>query len=194
MTNNIIYGYVKGKINLLDNDDAHSKALLAKLRRGIGKHPGTLPDVWEITLADLPETARSRDNEPSYEEWAVYTALTLYASHRQGKSNSMSEEDCKFGTAVARLVTPDRNNLDAVKKRFDAMITAVDFTELAYHARGLIGQMKAKDIKFNYPDFAKALHSYQYEGKKNQVRLHWGEDFYSELNNSNKEKGKNENE
>lgn len=187
-----VYKYVKSKIIQLDEDTSRSKALCAKLRRGIGKHPGALPDIWEITLSDLPDEMRSQNKNPSYAEWAIHTALTLYALHRQGKTESMNGEHSAFGTAVAMLVTPDRSNLDAVKRRFDATITATDFTELAYHARGLISLLKAKDIKLNYPQFAEELYSYQLNA--DSVRLRWGENFYGALSKTNKNEKGDQNE
>lgn len=69
------------------------RAQLAMLRRGVGKKPGDLPELWGILFGDLPEEFLSVSGEPTREEWAVYTALTLYALHQQG-SEATGPEGC----------------------------------------------------------------------------------------------------
>ena len=56
------------------------------LRRGIGKMPGDIPELWNILFDGLPEELMSKVGDPSYAEWSIYTALTLYALHQQGLS------------------------------------------------------------------------------------------------------------
>lgn len=56
------------------------RAELAELRRGVGRQPGDLPALWGALLADMPEQLQG-SNGPSKAEWAVYTALTLFALH-----------------------------------------------------------------------------------------------------------------
>ena len=47
-----------------------------------------------------------KDGRPSYAEWAVYTALTLFALHQQGHSEPMNAEgeENRLGRAVRKLV------------------------------------------------------------------------------------------
>ena len=67
------------------------RAELAELRRGVGRQPGDLPALWGALLADMPEQLQG-SNGPSKAEWAVYTALTLFALHQQGEAGvSMPE-------------------------------------------------------------------------------------------------------
>jgi CRISPR system Cascade subunit CasB len=180
-----VYSFVRKKVELLDRESPWSRAMLAKLRRGIGKSPGDVPEIWEITIGDSPDEWQRTDGAPSYAEIAVHTALALYALHRQGKSGTMSmsgkDETGKnignsFGGAAAKLI--DGNNEPAIKRRFDAVATATDFKELAQHARGLIQLLKAKDIVLDYPRFAQDLYAYQFPGGAANVRLRWGQDFY----------------
>ena len=58
------------------------RAELAELRRGVGRQPGDLPALWGALLADMPEQLQG-SNGPSKAEWAVYTALTLFALHQR---------------------------------------------------------------------------------------------------------------
>ena len=60
------------------------RATLAQLRRGVGRTPGEIPDLWGILLQDMPEDMQGHGSTASYQEIAIYTALTLFAVHQQG--------------------------------------------------------------------------------------------------------------
>lgn len=191
------------KIERLLTENPWSRATLAKLRRGIGKRPGELPELFEILLGDMPEELYSKGDEPSYSEWAIYTALTLFALHQQGKDHPMSVSGKaenknignSLGTAVGYLVKQDRARELAIKRRFDAVATANVFTEFAHHARGMIQLLKAADIAMDYPRFAEDLFWYQFDEKRNHIRLRWGEDYYFiTQQNVDKENGGEHNE
>jgi len=171
-----IYTFVASKIIQLDIEGSHARALCAKLRRAVGKPPGATPEIWEITLMDTPEEWLSYDGTPTPAEWAVHTALTLYALHRQGKNRSMSQ-GLPFGAAIGQL-GKDENKRPSIVRRFNSMATATEFTELAHHARGLVQLLKASDISMDYPRFATDLFWFQTSGGADKVRLRWGEDFY----------------
>lgn len=79
------------------------RAELAELRRGVGRQPGDLPALWGALLADMPEQLQG-SNGPSKAEWAVYTALTLFALHQQGEAGvSMNQSGRTLGGAVRQL-------------------------------------------------------------------------------------------
>jgi CRISPR system Cascade subunit CasB len=174
--------FVKTKISKLSAtaDTGGGKATFAKLRRGIGEPPGSMPELWDVTLDGLPESLQSRDGAPSKGEWAVHTALTLYALHQQGKdvhAQSMNAPERGFGRAVRGLVTSEDEE-SRVKRRFDAVATASSMEELAHHMRGLINLLKSKDIGLDYAMLARDIYQYQFEGSRDHVRLRWGQDFY----------------
>lgn len=188
----------QAKIERLLTESPWSRAMMAKLRRGIGKQPGELPELFEILLGDMPDELYGKGDDPSYSEWAIYTALTLFALHQQGKEHPMSvggKPDNKYagnslGAAVGYLVKQDREREPAIKRRFDAVATSNEFTELAHHARSLIQLLKAGDVSLDYPHFAEDLFWYQFDEKRNKVRLHWGEDYYRIVqSNTEKENG-----
>ena len=184
-----ISGFVASKIYLIQSrmDSPWSKSMLAKLRRGVGKNPAEAPEIWEITLNGLPEEllykGQPEKGSATEAEWAIHTALTLYALHQQGNSYGVSagrsDGGLSFGSAMRRLILPDRTNEESIKRRFNAIITSNDLSELSNHGRGAIQLMKSspKPIKLDYPLFAGDLYGYQL--KKNSVRLRWGRDFYS---------------
>jgi len=173
-----VYRFVAAKIHALSNTGSWQTASLAKLRRGAGKPPGANPEVWEITLAELPGELASYRGEPSRAEWAIHLAMTLYAVHQQGVSESVSKPGVSFGQAVSSLVAPDKKNESGVKSRFDAVLTARGIGEFAHHARSLIQLMRANNVHMDYPQFAKDVYSYQFIDSQDKVCLRWGEDFY----------------
>lgn len=174
------------KVERLLKGGPWSRAMLAKLRRGIGKEPGELPELFEVLFVDMPEELYGYGDKPSYAVWAIYTSLTLFALHQQGKDRPMSTggkaegktKGNSLGAAIGLLVKQDRDREAAIKRRFDAVLTANEFTEFAHHARGLIQLLRAGDIALDYPRFASELYWYQYDDIRNRIRLRWGKDYY----------------
>lgn len=165
-----IESFVRRTIATLDRDDPYSRAACAKLRRAVGRPLGECPDVWEIILPNAPE-GKNSDN-------VIHTVVTLYALHSQGKNESMSDNATGFGAAIAKLIDPSGSNESAVRRRFNAVATSSEFTELAHHARGLIQLLKASGVKMDYPRFASDLYYFQFPDNANTVRLKWGKQFY----------------
>lgn len=166
-------------ITEITNESA-TRATLARLRRGIGKPPGSMPEIWAATLAGLPVDLLSKDGTPTIGEWAVHTALTLYALHQQGKDlqkKPMSCENVSLGYAIRRLVKSEEDE-PRVKRRFDAAATSDNLEGFSYHLRGLVQLLKAEDIPLDYPALTKDLYWFQVPGTRDSVRLRWGQDFY----------------
>jgi CRISPR system Cascade subunit CasB len=166
---------VKG---LLSQSKGNAKAL-AELRRGIGKIPGEMPQLWGYFLEAMPEEFYG-DREPSRAEWAVYTALTLFALHQQGKDPAikpMQEDGQSFGTALSRLV----HNLDdreRIARRFNTIATANSMEELSHYMRGAVQLLGREDIGLDYAKLAGELYCFQFPELVSGVRLRWGQDFY----------------
>ncbi len=155
---------------------------LANLRRAVNAEPGADPAVWEYTLDGLPERYVGRTDAPTAGESAVHAAMTLYAVHQQSKPTSMHKPGVSLGRALAllgrtRSVAAQPDASKAVKRRFDALMTAESFAELTYHARGLIQQLRAADIALDYGRLAEDLRLLQRPATANSVRLRWGRDY-----------------
>lgn len=164
---------------LARQNDSSTKATLAKLRRGIGRVPGSVPELWQATMEGLPE-ALCGTGDPTIGEWAVHTSLTLFALHQQGKdikSQCMSREGTSLGMAVRGLVKND-DDMARVKRRFDAAATADSPTEFAHHLRGLVQLLKSEDIPLDYAALTRDLYWFQIPQARDRVRLNWGRDFY----------------
>ena len=159
-------------------NDSTVKASLANLRRGVGKHPGSVPNLWDLTLDGLPEEFLSKTGAPTDGEWAVHIALSLFALHQQGKdikAKCMHKQGEPFGRAVRKLAV-DEEDLPRVVRRFNVVVTSDGMMETSHHLRGLIQLLKASDIPLDYTDLAQDL--FWFAKNRDNVRLKWGQDFY----------------
>ena len=155
------------------------RAELAELRRGVGRQPGDLPALWGALLADMPEQLQG-SNGPSKAEWAVYTALTLFALHQQGEAGvSMNQPGRTLGGAVRQLL-----------RRFNALATADSMPEVSHHLRGMIQLLRREGIPLDYPQLAEDLYQYQFVDGAPNVRLRWGRDLYANPTEKTKENEK----
>ena len=180
-----IRGYVDGKIQWLWGlPENQRRAELAKLRRGIGHAPGELPDLW-----------------------AVYLALTLYALHQQSNDTvCVSQLGCTLGRAVRRLaeqtVASGQDWTESsILRRFNALATAEEITEISHHLRGMIQLLRAAkpdSIPLDYPRLAVDLYGLQCDAPQlaqlpANIRLRWGQDLYRYEKNESSETQEKEN-
>lgn len=189
--------YVKNRIQWLQDMPEHPrKAALANLRRGIGRIPGDMPELWGMYLQDLPESMQRESGYPTREEWAVYLSLTLYAMHQQGHSlpaDSMNQEGERFGRCVRKLIPSEERPEDSsILRRFNALATAADMQECAHYLRGVIQLLRAESIPLDYPQLAWDLYELQLPDLAPRVRLRWGQDFYRISEKVEKEKNNEE--
>ncbi len=171
---------------LLAGEDAVIRGRLANLRRGAGRRPGEDPRVWGLLFSELPEEMLGYGGEPSPEEWAIHTALTLYATHQQGndpRQHSMNQKKISLGYAAAILVGKEgEGSRERIGRRFHQVALAPDMPSVVYYLRGFIQLLKAGDIGLDYPRLARDLYLYQMPEGAASVRLQWGQDFYRKTN------------
>ena len=115
------YAYKRLAWVLYHTQENECKRILAQLRRDIGRVAGDNPFLWNVFLDSMPKELQSNSMEPSRAEYAIHTALTLFAFHQQGKDpkkHPMHKSGINLGTSVARLVVPgirvQRNALGTV--------------------------------------------------------------------------------
>ncbi len=192
---NEIARFIGQKIRWISQNGQTAPALLATLRRGIGRMPGDEPALWHILFEDMPEDMLSMNGTPTRAEWAVHTALTLFALHQQGKDPAaalMHVPDMRLGRALNRLAGGDEEAVKRIKRRFDAMATADRMPETVYHLRGLVQLLRAQDIPLDYAALGQELFLLQSPAYAPGVRLQWGQDFYRRKKDATNEQGGNE--
>lgn len=174
-----VYTETAKRINRLLNEreTGSGKAALANLRRGIGLNPGEIPELWGEIFRDIPEEMFSRTGKPTAAEWAIYVALTTFALHQQGQTDTMHREKCSLGRAIGKLCN-DPDDEERLLRRFRQVVTASDMTELSYYLRGLIQLLRAGGIAMDYAQLASDLYDFQFSASRQRVQLRWGQDFY----------------
>ena len=169
---------VSSKLDLLREDNPYSRAMLAKLRRAIGKHPHETPEIWNITLSGHIADHEYGDFAITRNELAIHTSLTLFALHMQGNEIYPHNKGVSFGKALQKLAQENSENYEAVCRRFNRAVIADNILGLAVHLRGLIRQMRDKGIGMDYAQLAVDFVDYQNPMKIRKVRHQWGRDFY----------------
>ena len=163
--------------------EADFRSTMASLRRGVGREPGEIPELLGQLLLSMPEEMMDSSGRATAELRACYAALTLFAMHQQGHSQTerMSKEDASLGSAVAHLIT-NEEEFSRVQRRFNMMATSDDLNELQYHFRTIVRMLSDKSLPVDYVTMAEDFYRYQFMDNRPAVRLKWGQDFYRTVN------------
>ena len=156
------------------DENAREGGVLAALRSGLGREPGTAPGMWEHY------TTLREDGHPSKELTAEHIALGFYGIHQQGKGTSVHRPGTGFGTLIRAVRDADKHSAAATDRRFSQAITATDVTEFATHARALIRLARELDSRggLDYTQLYRDLVSYQFPESVGRVRRRWAGQYY----------------
>jgi CRISPR system Cascade subunit CasB len=173
--------FIAAKISQLQrgylNNEAMAVRTMAHLRKATNRAPGTDPELWTVTLEDLPTAHQGRGHHASAAEWASHISLSLYAVHQQGKkSKGMHEPSVRFGRVV-RGLSDHGMSPEAVKRRFDALATASSPLEVQHHLGALVRILRDADASIDYVRLADDLRRLLIPGLHKPVLLQWGRDF-----------------
>ena len=121
---------------------ANNLGALAALRRGLGKPPGTVAEMYPYVMQYLPERA-SRSEEDAY-----FLIAALFAWHQlDWTTGERFKKQRNFGASFRRLaVSADSQSLE---KRFVALLDARR-EDLPEHLRHAIGLLKSKEIPVDW--------------------------------------------
>ena len=158
-----------------DNKSRRARGELAALRRGVSRSPGELPEIWELTRVEVPDSA---GDAPTWEEIAVHTAMTLYAVHQQSRTEPMFRPGVGLGSAAHDLVGRDEENPSA-RARFNALVTSTTVAELRHHLRGFVSLLRARGFALDHAMLADDVLRFQQPGGARSVRLAWARQYYS---------------
>ena len=157
------------------------KALLAGIRDSIGKELTNAPQVWPLLFANLPEEYLGNKDRITAEEKAIYLSLQIYAVMQQGSSKPEREEEKStrnIGGSL-RILRGDESKAKAMDERFNTMVTAGSFEELAHYLRQMVKILKANidSPSVDYPKLAKDLFWMQ-KGKQDNILMDWARAYY----------------
>lgn len=179
---------VKQRIAKLTEDRIHllaateDKAMLAVLRTGLGKAPGDVPEISEFLFRGMDKDLMGKGLKPSYAEWAVYAAMTLFSLHQQGndiKKACAHVEGRSFSRALAIYAKSPGVKEENVTKRLNVILKARPPEGTAYYLRNIIPMLRGAGLGFDYGRLASDL--FLYQGKyQSGIRLSWARDYYRE--------------
>jgi CRISPR system Cascade subunit CasB len=148
---------------------------LAALRRGIGRQPGTVAQMWPYyTQLDGAGRLTARLQ-------AEHLALTLFAVHQQSQVRPVHRTGVGLGTALLALRRSGRFSEEALDRRFGATATATSTGEVAHHLRGLITQLRgvAGVPGLDYTRLFRDLWDWHDPDRQAKVRRRWGGQYFT---------------
>lgn len=145
---------------------------LATMRRGLGRLPGSLPAMGKFYEAVM-STADSRELR------AEHAALCLYGLHQQSQRIPLHRPGIGLGDALRALKKRADVSDSAVDRRFNAAATSTSVEELVAHLRGLVTQLRSKQITLDYSQLLNDLWSWEYPDGQSRVRRQWGMQYHS---------------
>lgn len=143
------------------------RAALAALRRGLGKRPGQVAEMFPYVVPYCSQMSASRQND-------YFLVAALFAIH-QGLSGASDRYRNNLGASyrTLRAATDSRS----IEQRFVALLNA-DREDLDAHLRHTISLMKAHDINVDWAQLLRDLHGWEWESRSIQRRwsqAYWGE-------------------
>lgn len=154
-------------------------AVLAGLRRGAGRSPGTVPSMWEHHSED-PE-GRPRVGDVSACFAAEHCALVLYGFHQQGQREPVHQGEARLGKALKSLHAGGRFSEEAIDRRFHAAIASDELNDVAFHLRSLIAQFRSlkQVVPLDYSRLVVDLAMWADVQERDRVRRRWGLDYHA---------------
>ncbi|NLE97043.1 MAG: type I-E CRISPR-associated protein Cse2/CasB [Propionibacterium sp.] len=167
-------GYVNARTS-------RSLQTLAALRRAPIDSPGTDPELWELTLGELPEELQGRGDDPSRAELSIHAALVLYAVHQQSQGTPMHQPGVVLGRAVARLAISRGSAGEpepGVIRKFHRICSAQLRSSRLQELRSLMTFMRSSGIPLDHAQLGVDLFLLEGPKTRDGVILNWGRNLH----------------
>lgn len=177
---------VHERINLLQrgylDDRSDAVGTLARLRRGVGRPAGEMPDLWGLVgtepLFVQYENGDLTEQKMRWAEEAAYATVTLWSLHQQSRHTARMHRrpGPELGAAVRRL-HPGGGIDEPTRKRFVRAGTAATPAVLAGRLRDLVLLLRRDAVPLDYGLLADQLYIWQTPGGAQSVRRSWGRSY-----------------
>jgi len=147
-------------------DKAHSRSVMAALRRGLGLDIGEAPEMYPYVVPWLPKEP-TRNQERSY-----YLIASLFAQYteREKKDGTGS-----MGSHFAKLKA-EAEDATAIERRFTNLLAAHP-EELPVYLRQAVGILKAKEVPIDWHRLFRDISGWHYPSR--YIQQQWARDFWS---------------
>lgn len=177
------------------NDRPAAVTRLAQLRRGAGKLPADVPELWGVAGVErfyrhVEKAAPDEDLPPwlaERAEAALFLAVTLYSLHQQSRTKDpMHENGVELGHAVRRLMPPGEID-EPIRRRFVRVGTAETLDVLADRLREIVSLLRRgaqrrtrrEPVPLDYALLAGQLYQFRDPEGARRVRESWGRGFHA---------------
>lgn len=159
-------------------------AALARLRRGAGKNPMAVPDLWGLIDTTALHDAGLSVWELEQAENALYVALPLWALHQQARGDGMHvrEHGRELGAAVRKLMLELDNSgeiNEPIRKRLVRAGNAASLPILAVRLREIVLLLRQESVALDYALLTDQLCRWQRTTERDRVRRAWGRSFHT---------------
>jgi CRISPR system Cascade subunit CasB len=138
------------------------RAALARLRRGLGKEPGTAPETYPLVQPWLP------DNLPRWREDAFYLVACLFASHPEpGGSGNL-------GASFARLAAA--RDSASIEQRFVALLNC-HADDLPGHLRHAVSLLTSSAVPVDWRQLLRDVQRWGHPSRS--VQRQWARQFWA---------------
>lgn len=154
-------------------DSTHDRGALAALRRGLGKPPGTVAEMFPYVV---PWESHAEERHKD----AYYLVAALFAWHPRNWPSTEDAWRTNLGASFAWLGREDGG--EGVERRFVALLNARG-EDLPDHLRGAIGLMRAREVPVDYARLLGDIQQWDRDDRRVQrawARAFWGHQRTSE--------------
>lgn len=160
--------FVEGYLYSLVGEESTSRAVLAALRRGLGKRPGTCLEMLPFVAGRIPGFIQSARAEEPY-----YLVASLFALHPRYRNPGAEQED--LGRSLQRL--PDHLRSSSLELRFQALLSA-HWEQLHHHLRQVVSLLRSGDTPIDYATLLRDLQYWDHPSRTVQRR--WARSFWGD--------------
>ncbi|HEU5348622.1 MAG TPA: type I-E CRISPR-associated protein Cse2/CasB [Ktedonobacterales bacterium] len=163
--------FVQALKKLVGTREAGAKNLgaLAALRRGLGKPPGTVAEMYPYVVQYLPKQAGQRVED------AYFLIAALFAWHQlDWTAGEERKVNRNFGASFRRLALSVDSQ--STEKRFVALLDARG-EDLPEHLRHAIGLLKSKEIPVDWVQLLEQVSVWDHDNRR--VQRAWAGAYWS---------------
>lgn len=138
--------------------------VLANLRRGLGRPPGTVLEMF-------PYVARYASGMPRNDENAYFIVAALFGLFPKPSWKSDDSRRCSLGHSLAFL----KDDSGSIERRFVALLNA-DTEDLPNYLRQIVSLLKARDAPINWHKLLADLKNWSSPNRR--VQREWARGFW----------------
>ncbi|HUN19574.1 MAG TPA: type I-E CRISPR-associated protein Cse2/CasB [Caldisericia bacterium] len=158
--------FVKSLEDLVKKGD---RAGLATLRKGLGKEPGTVTEMYKYVYSRIPGQTNL------FDEKIYFLTASLFALWHQGKQRLEEDFEGDLGKTFRQI--SKKMESESIKERFTAIINS-HFDDLPNHLRHAVSLAKSKDVPVNWSFLLEDLKWWNNDDKR--VQKKWMKSFLQE--------------